>query len=155
MLDQDAIRSRLRARLKDMGLSLTGVWLKKHGIGQTTLRNFLDGMTQSLTVDTVAKLAEPLETSELWILFGDSEDAPAVSEDALREMAETAVEEIQLGMGIGEIRSAVASALHEQLALHLSGGEVRSFWGEKLARGKGAQSRSPTSEDVLAKSRTA
>lgn len=152
VLDHDAIRGRIKARIEKLELPATGLWLKEHGIGQTTVRNFLDGTNKSLTLETVNKLADPLKTTEQWLLFGDDEP---VSEDALREMAETAVEEIQVGMRIEEIRNAVASALHAQLALHRVGGEVRSFAAERIARDTAARSPVPTSSGVRAKSRTA
>jgi hypothetical protein len=112
VINHDDIRQRIKARFSEMALPPTGKWLKESGIGQTTIRNFLDGSSSSLTVETVSKLAEPLKTTEQWILFGNK---PGVSEDVLREMAEQAVSEIQPGMKIGEIRNAVSAALHEQL----------------------------------------
>ena len=151
MIDHDEIRARLRARFKDLGLSATGKWLKDCGIGQTTVRNFLDGMTQSLTVDTVVKLAPALKTSEKWILFGDSQD---VSGEALQEMAQNAVSEIQAGATIEQIRSVVASSMRDQLALYLTVGGAKGSSGALTAHGTTVRSPSPTSEDALEEPRT-
>ena len=150
VIDQADIRARIRRRLDDLSLSVTGTWLKDHGIGQTTIRNYLAEMSQSLTVETVSKLAEPLKTSERWLLFGDSQ---VVNEDALREMAEYAAGEIQPGLSIAQIRSAVSSALREQLALHLSVGEGQHLADGPNAPGVAAQSLSPTTGDGQAGSR--
>lgn len=152
VIDHDAIRARLSARFKQLKLSRTGVWLKASGIGQTTVRNFLDGTNQSLTVDTVSKLAAPLGTTERWILFGGE---AAISDEVLREMAETAVEEIQAGMRIEEIRSTVASALRDQLALHLAVGAAPGTSDEATSPDISAQPPAPTNEDEQAGSRTA
>lgn len=122
-------------------LPITGKWLKDHGVGQTTLRNFLEGFNNSLTVETLSKLSEPLKTTEKWLLFGD--DAEPISEGLLHEMADLAVEEIQAGMRIEQIRNAVASALRGQLKLHLSVGAGLSSEGEASAPDTGAQSPSP------------
>lgn len=127
--------------MAELGLPLTGTWLKDHGVGQTTVRNFLAGMSQSLTVETVAKLAEPLKTTERWIIFGG--DAP-VSEGMLLEMAETAAEEIQAGMRIAEIRNAVAAGIREQLRIHLAVGAAQDSSAAASARGKSAQPGAPT-----------
>ena len=141
VIEHDDIRDRLKGRMADLGLAPTGSWLKDYGIGQTTVRNFLDGMTRSLTIETVAKLSEPLKTSERWLLFGNQD---AISERDLRDMAEAAAGEIQPGLSIAQIRSAVASALREQLALHLSAGASQSGPAEESVRDRGAQSPAPT-----------
>lgn len=143
VIDQDAIRARLRQRFDHLGLSVTGVWLKRdHGIGQTTIRNFLDGDTKSLTVDTVSRLAEPLKTSEDWILFGNRDQS--LSGDVVQQMIDNALEEIQPGMSLAEIRRAAASALHAQIKLHLSDGANQAIGDEASVRDTGAQSPSPT-----------
>lgn len=107
-------------------------------------------MSQSLTVDTVAKLAEPLKTSERWLLFGDTQP---VSEDVLREMVDYATGEIQPGLSIAQIKSAVSSALREQLALHLTAGQGQSAPAGAIAHGTGAQSLAATTEGEQAESR--
>ncbi|WP_395393112.1 hypothetical protein WBP07_18095 [Novosphingobium sp. BL-8A] len=151
MIDHEDIRARLRARFSDLDLSLTGKWLKDHGIGQTTVRNFLDGMSQSLTVETLNKLAGPLKTSERWLLFGNDN---ALTDDVLRGMAEIAAEEIQAGMRIEEIRNTVASALREQLRLHLTVGVAPGSQVEGTDLDKGALPPAPTNEDGQEGSRT-
>lgn len=152
VIDHDDIRARLRARFKDLELPPTGKWLKDYGLGQTTIRNFLDGTNQSITVDTVAKLAEPLKTSERWLLFGSNQE---LNEPELREMVETAVEEIQAGMRIEEIRNTVASALRDQLALHLAVGVDPDTSDAASALGKSSPPHAPTIEDEQAGSRSA
>ena len=144
MIDQANIRARIRKRLDDLDLPLTGKWLKDHGIGQTTIRNYLEGMSQSLTIDTVAKLAEPLKSSERWLIFGD---AQAVSEDTLHEMIEYAAGEIQPGLSIAQIKRAVSSALREQLALHLSVGAEKSPVDDMIAPDVAARSPAATTGD--------
>jgi len=144
VIDHDDIRRRIKGRFDDLGLPPTGKWLKDHGIGQTTIRNFLDGLSASLTVETVGKLAGPLKTTERWLLFGTSTDD--LSEDVLRAMAEDAVSEIQPGMKIGQIRSAVASSLHEQLKLRQVVAGVQSKAADESVHNKGVQSRAPTTQ---------
>lgn len=152
MLDHDAIRRRINTKFADLKLPRTGVWLKRAGIGQTTIRNFLDGTNNSLTTETVSKLAGPLKTTEQWLLFGG---ASAVSEGVLREMAETAAEEIQAGMRIEEIRRAVASALHEQLKLRGVVAEEPDREGEMPAPDKSSLSPAPTTRAEKAGSHNA
>ena len=143
VIDQDAIRARLRQRFDELSLSVTGVWLKRdHGIGQTTIRNFLDGSTQSLTVDTVSKLAGPLKTTEDWILFGSREHA--ISGDAVQQMVDNALDEIQPGMSLAEIRRAAASALHAQLKLHLSDAAAQESSAQETSPDRAARSPAPT-----------
>lgn len=71
MIDHDRIRMRIAKRFDELSLSATGVWLKRYGIGQTSIRNFLTGPNTSITVETIRKLAAPLKVSEHWLLFGD------------------------------------------------------------------------------------
>lgn len=139
--------------MTDLGLSLTGKWLKEHGIGQTTIRNFLDGMNSSTTVETLSKLAVPLKTTERWLIFGGN--ATAISEEVLRAMVEDAVSEIHPGSSIADIREAVASSLYAQLRLHQGGGEVQSIAAAPFAPGTSVQSSAPTTEPGLAKPRSA
>lgn len=67
----DEIRQRIREKLEEHSLSVRGAALAA-SLGETTLRNFLDGMTQSLTVETVTKLAPVLKASVQWILVGET-----------------------------------------------------------------------------------
>lgn len=153
MLDLDLIRERIASRYEALGLSQTGVWHKEHGIGQTTVRNFLAGTTVSLTLDTVLKLAGPLKTTPEWMIFGD-QPARAVTEDDLQSMVNDALSEMKPGMSIAEIRPLVASSLHGQLARVLSGQTVRDQAGKQSARGKGAQSGAPTKRSSPEEART-
>src|SRR5688572_26325712 len=73
------IRERIRARLDELGLSVRGA-SKAAGLGETTLRNYLDGMTQSLTVETANKLAPILKASAQWILYGESAEVVQIWE---------------------------------------------------------------------------
>ena len=65
------IRERIEQRLAELGLSVRGASLAA-GMGETTLRNYLKNMTNSLTVESVEKLAPVLKVSPRWILFGES-----------------------------------------------------------------------------------
>lgn len=138
--------------MEELGLPLTGKWLKEHGIGQTTIRNFLEGMNASTTVETISKLADPLKTSERWLIFGN--DKTPLSEAVLREMVEGAVSEIQPGAKIGEIQRVVASSLYEQLKLHRVVDGVQSSVDVPNVPDIGVQSRAPTSKSGPAKQRT-
>lgn len=71
MDDQDAIRAHIRGRLTELGLSQRGASIAA-GLGETTLRNYLDGMTRSFTVDSVNKLATILKVSPRYLLFGET-----------------------------------------------------------------------------------
>lgn len=142
MLDIDAIRERIISRYDDLELSKTGIWHKEHGIGQTTIRNFLDSSTNSLTLDTVLKLQVPLKTTAEWLIFGAG--SATISEDALREMVDTALSEMQPGMTIAEIRPLVASNLHGQLERVLSGQVASDHEGTESVPDKAARSAAPT-----------
>lgn len=65
------IRERIRQRIEALGLSVRGASLAA-GLGETTLRNYLDGMTESMTTRSVEKLAPVLETTSEWILGGEA-----------------------------------------------------------------------------------
>ena len=73
------IRARIRARLKELDLTPRGASLAA-GLGETTLRNYLKGMTQSLTVETANKLAPALKASAQWILYGESAEVVQIWE---------------------------------------------------------------------------
>lgn len=155
MLDHDEIRLRIEKALGDQKLPLTGKWLKDYGVGQTTLRNFLDRATQSLTLETVAKIAKPLNIDAKWLIFGDDEPAKeSISADLLRSMVNDALSEMQPGMSIAEIRPAVAASLREQLARALSGQATSGHVGEESAPAIAAQSPAPTKRAAKVKSRT-
>lgn len=153
MLDLDLIRERIASRYRELGLSQTGVWHKDHGIGQTTVRNFLDGSTSSLTLDTVTKLEKPLKTTAEWMIFGD-QPARAVSEAELRAMVDDALSEMQPGMSIAEIRPAVASSLRGQLERVLSGQAALNRPESESVPDTTAQSRAATKRSAPAARRT-
>lgn len=71
MDSQDQIRARIQARLDDLSLGAKTASITA-GLGETTLRNFMKGMTKSLTVESVEKLAPSLKVSVRWLLFGES-----------------------------------------------------------------------------------
>lgn len=65
------IRTRIQELIDaDPALTVRGVSLKA-GLGETTLRNFLKGMTLSMTVDNVEKVAAVLGKSARYLLYGD------------------------------------------------------------------------------------
>ena len=64
------MRQRIAERLENLGKSTRGASIDA-GLGETTLRNYLKGMTQSMTVDNVEKLASVLEVSPRWLMFGE------------------------------------------------------------------------------------
>jgi hypothetical protein len=139
MIELDAVRARIARRFRELHLPATGKWLKDAGIGQTTIRNFLDGSTQSLTLDTVAKLERPLKRSAQWIVFGDEPQA-SVSGEQLAQMVGEALTEMQPGMTLAEIRSLVASNLHEQLGRVLAAPEDPDQPAALTAPGTGLRS---------------
>ena len=153
VIDHDDMRRRIKGRMSDLGLAITGKWLKEYGIGQTTIRNFLDGMNASTTVETISKLAEPLKTTERWLIFGN--DNPPLSEDVLRAMVDDAVSEIQPGAKIGEIQRVVASSLYEQLKLHQVVDGVQGSEGASSAPDISVQSPAPTKKSGPEGRRTA
>lgn len=77
---QDAIRKRIAGRSEEMGLPRTGKIYTEAGLGSTTIRNFIDRMTRSLTVDTAEKLAPVLKVSAQWILYGETAEIVALWE---------------------------------------------------------------------------
>lgn len=153
VIDHDDMRRRIKGRMTDLELSLTGKWLKEHGIGQTTIRNFLDGMSSSTTTETLSKLAGPLKTTERWLIFGS--DNPTLSDAVLHEMVDYAVSEIQPSMSIGQMRNAVASALREQLKLHLVVDGVQDSPDEETSPDKDAPPPAPTRKGGRGGSRSA
>lgn len=63
------MRDRITERLDKMGLSVRGTSIAA-GLGETTLRNYLKGMTASLTVESAERLAAVLECSATWLMTG-------------------------------------------------------------------------------------
>lgn len=113
MLDGDTIRERLAAMLDQKGLKVTGKKLQQAGVGQTTIRNYLDGTTRSLTVETLSKL-EGVGIDVIALLYGEQERS-AISDEDLARIADEAADEIEPGMPIGLIRRSVSSRLRELL----------------------------------------
>jgi phage repressor protein C with HTH and peptisase S24 domain len=71
------IAERIRARLTALGKTARGASLEA-GLGASTIRNVLEGRSQSPRGVTLSALARVLETSEAWILHGDAaREAPA------------------------------------------------------------------------------
>jgi transcriptional regulator with XRE-family HTH domain len=96
-------RDRIRARLDSLGISVRGASIAA-GMGETTLRNYLKGMTKSLTVDSLEKLADVLEIAPTSLLYGDSaevvniwdripEDRRPLARDVLESFAKKAGEQ--------------------------------------------------------------
>lgn len=110
------------------------------------------GGIKSPTIDKLELIAHALGVSPGWLAFGD---VGKISGQDLREMAETAVEEIQAGMRIEEIRNTVASALRDQLALHLAVGAGSDISDEASAHDISAQPPAPTNEGAQEGSRSA
>jgi phage repressor protein C with HTH and peptisase S24 domain len=73
-----ALAARIRARLEALGKTARGASLEA-GLGASTIRNVLEGRSQSPRGVTLAALARVLETSEGWILHGDPARAAPVS----------------------------------------------------------------------------
>ncbi|HWG05211.1 MAG TPA: S24 family peptidase [Beijerinckiaceae bacterium] len=81
MTDADippGIAERIRMRLAALGKTARGASLEA-GLGASTIRNVLEGRSQSPRGITLAALARVLETSEAWILHGDSSRDPPPS----------------------------------------------------------------------------
>jgi len=93
------------------------------------------------TIEKIEAIAEALRVSPAWLAFGDG---PEISEETLKEMADYAASEIQPGLSIAQIRSSVASALREQLALRLFVGTNPDAEAEGPDLDTSAQSRAPT-----------
>lgn len=70
------IRERIIALIEaDSALSVRGVSLAA-GLGETTLRNFLKGMTRSMTLESIEKIADILGVTARYLAYGD--DKPVV-----------------------------------------------------------------------------
>lgn len=98
MSTQDEIRERIQDRIDGLGLSVRGASISA-GMGETTLRNYLKGMTESLTVESVNKLAPVLKVSSQWLLTGVSaevvdlwERIPIGQRDLARDLLERLAE---------------------------------------------------------------
>lgn len=76
----DAIKSRIRQRLAE--LERKGVKARtasvKSGMSADAIRSILRKTNSSPTVETLTKLAEPLETTPEWLAFGVGDEIPVV-----------------------------------------------------------------------------
>jgi len=76
------MRERIEMVLREKGRSVRGTSIAA-GMGETTLRNYLKGMTQSLTIDSAEKLAAEMGVSAHWLIFGEepkTEQPPETAE---------------------------------------------------------------------------
>lgn len=69
MNESDEIRERITERLGAVDLTIQGASLKA-GLGQTTLRDFMVGRSQSITLGTLSKLADALQTTVEYLHSG-------------------------------------------------------------------------------------
>lgn len=147
-------RDRIRSVIAEKHLSVREVSLRagSDSMLSKVLNPEKRGGIKSPTIDKLEDIARALGVAPGWLAYGD---VSKLSEPALQEMVETAVEEIQAGMRIEEIRRTVASALRDQLALHLAVGAIPSTSDEANAPGKSSPPHAPTTEDEQVGSRTA
>jgi transcriptional regulator with XRE-family HTH domain len=92
------VRDRIRSRLADLGLSVKGASVAA-GLGETTLRNYLDGMTVSLTVKTANKLAPVLKASAQWILYGETAEVVQIWERIPADRRQQAIDILETFTG--------------------------------------------------------
>lgn len=147
-------RDRIRSVIAEKKLSVRQVSMKAGSDSMLSklLNPEKSGGIKSPTIDKLEVIAAALGVSPGWLAYGD---VSQISEPDLREMVENAVEEIQAGMRIEEIRNTVASALRDQLALHLAVGAGSDTSGEENAPGKSAQPPVPTNEGEQAEPHSA
>lgn len=139
-------RDRIRSVLSEKSLSVREVSLRagSDSMLSKVLNPDKRGGIKSPTIDKLEEIARALGVNPGWLAFGD---VSKISGQDLREMVENAVEEIQAGMRIEEIRNTVASALRDQLALHLAVGADPDSQAEASAPDKSAQPLAPTNGD--------
>lgn len=141
-IDHDMIRQRIRQRIdQEAGLSMRNVSIAAFG-SDSALHKFLNRSNESIRLINLASIADVIGVDLSWLLFGPR-DQP-ISGDVVQQMIDNALEEIQPGMSLAEIRRAAASALHAQIKLHLSDGAGPETEVEASARDTAAQSPSPT-----------
>ena len=90
------IRSRLRARIEELGKKDRAVSLAA-GMSPDAVRSIFRNRDSSPTVETLTKLAGPLETTPQWLAFGVG------AEDYERVQADTAAREPSLLPVLGEV----------------------------------------------------
>lgn len=146
-IDHDEIRRRIRDRIEAVDdLTMRSVSLAAFG-SDSALHKFLSGANKSIKVDNLSSVADAMGvplTALLCDPVGPGEGRTVISEDALREMVDTALSEMQPGMSIAEIRPLVASNLHGQLERVLSGQVVSNPEDTESVLGKAALSDAPT-----------
>lgn len=139
-IDHDQIRQRIKSVIDaDDELSLRSVSLASGS--DSWLHKFMTS-DASMKLTQAEKLADALGVSADWLLFGERE--ASLSADAVQQMIDTALEEIQPGMSLAEIRRAAASALHAQLERHLSHGGLVANEGQASVPDTAVQSPAPT-----------
>lgn len=74
-----SIRDRIREALQEQELTVQGA-SKAAGLGQTTLRDFLNDEDRSITLRTLEKLAPVLHKSVKWLQTGEPDGDPEVAE---------------------------------------------------------------------------
>lgn len=140
-------RDRIRQVLEERGVSARDISLQA---GSDSMLNKLlnpekRGGIKFPTIARIEAVAHALEVSPAWLAFGEGR---RLTESELREMVQIAVEDIQIGMSIEEIREVVASTLHEQLETALAELPEQDSSDAGSARGRDAGSSSATSGDA-------
>lgn len=73
----ESLQERIQKRLDDLGLSRAGASLKASGgAKRDTVQNIMSGRSINPRIDTLANLAEALETTPEWLLNGDGPPPP-------------------------------------------------------------------------------
>lgn len=93
------VRTRLKSAIEEKGTSARAVSLKA-GLSDSMVHKFLTGATNSLTLDTVNKIARALEVDEVWLAYGGGDPDQASDLDRLwrrikEEDRETALRVLQ------------------------------------------------------------
>ncbi|MBM3333183.1 hypothetical protein FJY63_00825 [Candidatus Sumerlaeota bacterium] len=150
-IDHDQLRQRIQAIIDaDKDLSVRSVSIASGS--DSWLHKFMTS-DASMKLVQLNKLAEALGVSSEWLLFGNQERAE-ISDAQIDQLTAIALDEIQPGAPLSEIRTAVAGALRAQLARVLSGQLAPSRLDEATAPGTAAQSPAPTKRSAPAGSRT-
>lgn len=103
MDDHAQIRRRIRDRIDELDLKVRGVSIAA-GLGETTLRNYLKGMTASVTLDTLARLAKELKVSDRWLLYGENAEVSSIFDAIPAERRDHALDILKTfvdGAGLG------------------------------------------------------
>jgi transcriptional regulator with XRE-family HTH domain len=70
------VRTRLRAAIGEKGTSARAVSLDA-GLSDSMVHKFLTGATNSLTFETLNKIADALEVDRIWLAYGEGDPEPA------------------------------------------------------------------------------